>query len=103
MKRKKINNRNLTSVEVAVFRTLLLSKRAEILGDVTSMQDETLRGPSSDLSNLPFHLADAGSDNYQIENTLGLVDSEVRLIEQIDEALECIERRDYGICQACGD
>jgi RNA polymerase-binding protein DksA len=88
--------------EVPHFQELLLKKRGEILGVVNSMKEETLKKERSDLSNVPFHMADAGSDNYELENTLGLMDEEIRLLALIDEALERIENGTYGICVGSG-
>jgi RNA polymerase-binding transcription factor DksA len=51
---------------------------------------------------MPIHMADAGSDNYEIENTLGLMDSERKLVKEIDEALDRIENGTYAICQGNG-
>ena len=102
MEEKKANRGHLTATEVKRFRSILLAKRIEILGDMICMEDETLRKERSDLSNLPFHMADAGTDNYEMENTLGLMDSERRLIGEIDDALERIEQGSYGICQGTG-
>ncbi|MFA7486010.1 MAG: TraR/DksA family transcriptional regulator, partial [Phycisphaerae bacterium] len=70
----------LKPADIEHFKGLLLQKRAEILGVVNSMKEETLKKERSDLSNVPFHMADAGSDNYELENTLGLMDEEVRLL-----------------------
>jgi RNA polymerase-binding transcription factor DksA len=85
--------------DLKMFRQLLLEKRAEILGSVASMKDETLNRERSDLSNVPFHMADAGSDNFELENTLGLMDEEVKLIKEIDAALVRIELGVFGICE----
>ena len=103
MREKKTNKSCLTAAEIKKFRTMLLAKRTEILGDVICMEDETLRKQRSDLSNLPFHLADAGTDNYEMENTLGLMDSERKLIGEIDDALERIENDTFGICEGLGE
>jgi len=99
MGRKKTNKSGLTPAEIRKFKAMLLAKRAEILGDVTRMEDETLRKPKSDSSNMPIHMADAGTDNYEMENTLGLMDSERKLIVEIDHALSRIEDGTYGICE----
>lgn len=85
------------------FKALLLAKRSEILDNVTHMEDETLRKPRSDLSNMPIHLADAGSDTFELENTLGLVGSERKLLQEIDDALERIENDTFGICEGGGE
>jgi len=89
----------LSDDDLKMFRQLLLEKRAEILGSVTSMKDETLNRERSDLSNVPFHMADAGSDNFELENTLGLMDEEVKLLKEIDAALVRIALGTYGICE----
>ena len=47
---------------------------------------------------MPTHLADLGTDNYEQEFTLGLLESEGILLKEIDEALERIERGTYGTC-----
>jgi RNA polymerase-binding protein DksA len=103
MRRNRENNGYLTKAEIRQFKIILLAKRNEISGDVTCMEHETLRKERSDLSNLPFHMADAGTDNYEMENTLGLVDSERKLIGEIDAALGRIENGTYGSCEGNGE
>ena len=103
MAKKGTNARKLTAVEIRKFTAMLLEKRNEILGNVSEMTSEALRRDRTDLSNMPLHMADAGSDNYEIDNTLGLMDSERRLLEEIDGALHRIERRTYGICEGAGE
>ena len=99
-KAKKAKKKKLSAAEINKFKTKLLEKRNEILGSVTSMETETLKRDRSDLSNLPIHMADMGSDNYEIENTIGLMSSERKILAEIDEALGRIENGTYGICEA---
>jgi RNA polymerase-binding protein DksA len=96
------NRAYLTPAEIRKFKAILLVKRNEILGDITSMEAESLLRQISDLSRLPIHLADLGTDNYEIENTIGLMDSERKLLGEIDGALDRIEDGTYGICQGSG-
>ena len=103
MGRNRKNNGYLTQAEIRQFKIILLAKRNEISGDVTCMEHETLRKERSDLSNLPFHMADAGTDNYEMENTLGLMDSERKLMGEIDAALGRIENGTYGSCEGNGE
>ena len=102
MEKKNTNKGRLTQTEIAEFKALLLAKREEILGNVISMEDETLRKQRSDLSNMPIHMADLGTDNFDQEFTLGLMDSERKLIAEIDDALDRIEDGTYGICEGTG-
>ena len=65
----------LTKQDLQYFRGLLLEKRREILGDVGTMESEAFKS-ASNLSNMPIHMADLGTDNYEQEFTLGLIESE---------------------------
>jgi len=102
MEKERNSETNLTPAEIREFKVILLAKRNKILGNLTCMEAETLHRQLSNLSNLPIHMADVGSDNYEIENTLGLMDSERKLISEIDAALERIEDETYGICEGSG-
>ena len=99
MAKEKTNKSGLTSEEIREFKALLLEKLEKILDNVVCMEEETLRKPRTDLSNLPFHMADVGTDTFELENTLGLVDSERKLLLEIIDALGRIEKGTYGICE----
>lgn len=99
MTNKRTNKSRLTPAEIREFKTLLLAKQAEILSNVICMEDETLRKIRTDLSSMPFHMADAGTDNYELENTLGLMDSERKILAEIEAALERIDAGTYGTCE----
>jgi len=96
----------LTPEEVEEFRALLHEKRAQLVGDVGTLRDEALRGSrreaSGDLSSMPVHMADLGSDNYEMEFNLGLLEDRRAVLSEIDEALERVRQGTYGVCQATG-
>ncbi|MDO8303647.1 MAG: TraR/DksA C4-type zinc finger protein [Sedimentisphaerales bacterium] len=101
------NTAYLTATEIAHFRQLLLEKRSEIIGDVNSMENEALKksrlDAAGDLSSMPIHMADIGTDNYEQEFALGLLDSERKLLHEINDALIRIEDSTYGICEGTGE
>lgn len=96
----------LTAADIEHFKQMLLEKRGEILANVNEMEDETLKksrlDAAGDLSSMPIHMADIGSDNYEQEFTLGLMDSERKLLKEIDDALQRVEQGTYGICEGTG-
>jgi DnaK suppressor protein len=104
-KPKKLKTR-LKKKDLNTYRQLLLAKRATLVGDVTNMTDDALsmnrQSASGDLSNMPIHMADIGSDNFEQEFTLGLIESERQLLREIDEALMRIQDGSYGICLGTG-
>ena len=54
------------------------------------------------MSNLPLHMADMGTDNYEQEFTLGLVEKDRQLLREINQALSKIQDGSYGICEGTG-
>ena len=96
------NRAGLTQKELEHFRDLLLAKRRELLGDVTSMERDALRSGSTNLSSLPLHMADTGTDAYEQEFTLGLVEKDRQLMREINVALAKIQDGSYGICEGTG-
>ncbi|GAI90492.1 unnamed protein product, partial [marine sediment metagenome] len=96
----------LTPSELRSFRKILLEKRHELIGDLNGIETEALRrghqNVSGDLSTLPTHPADVGTDNYEQEFSLGLLESERELLAKIDAALGRIEDKTYGICMGTG-
>ncbi len=98
--------RRLTTTEIEHFKQILLEKRREILKNVYEIEDEALKksrlDASGDLSSMPIHMADLGTDNYEQEFVLGLMDSERKLLHEIDDALQRIENKTYGVCEGTG-
>lgn len=83
------------------FRKLLLERRRRILGTVQGMEEEALKASDQDFS--VDHMADHGSDNFEQDFTLSLVESERRELFEIDRALQRMEHGTYGICEGTGE
>jgi len=98
--------RTMKAAEMKPFRLMLEAIRARLRGDVTTMADAALRKTRSesngDLSTMPIHMADIGSDAYEQEFTLSLMASEEDTLELVEAALERIRAKTYGRCEECG-
>jgi DnaK suppressor protein len=92
--------------ELAQYKTILLDLRKKLVGNVTFMEDEALgksgQDASGDLSNVPIHMADVGTDNYDRDLTIGLIQNGEEELKAIDNALERIGDKTYGTCEECG-
>ena len=95
----------MKKAESKVYKQLLLALRARLRGDVTAMADAALKKTRSeangDLSSMPIHMADIGSDNYEQEFTLSLMQTEEGTLDAIEAALEKIEDGVFGQCEEC--
>lgn len=87
------------------FKKLLLSLRERLVGKVDSMQGEALKrsrqDASGDLSNVPIHMADIGTDNYERDLMIELIENGEEGLRNIDTALEKMDDGSYGACEIC--
>ena len=97
----------LKNEDLASYRRILGSLRSRLRGDLDRMTDEALRremsGGSGSLSSVPLHMADLGTENYDQEFTLGLIENEQETLDSINEALDRIERGTFGQCTECAE
>lgn len=96
----------MKAVELAQYKKTLLELRQKLVVNVNFMEDEALgksrQEASGDLSNVPIHMADVGTDNYDRDLTIGLIQNGEEELRAIDEALERIGDKTYGTCEECG-
>ena len=97
----------LRNEDLASYRRVLQSLRSRLRGDLDQLTDEALGrelgGGSGNLSNSPLHMADLGTDNYDQEFTLELIENEQGTLEQVNEALARMELGKFGQCVECGE
>ena len=94
----------MNKADLDAYKANLIELRERHNGDASHLADEALRrsgGGAANLSNMPIHMADLGTDNYEQEFTLGLLQNEEQLLEEISGALERIAQGAYGQCEDC--
>jgi RNA polymerase-binding transcription factor DksA len=96
----------LKKQDIKAYKERLIELRSRLRGDVTAMADAALKKTrsesSGDLSSMPIHMADIGTDNFEQEFTLSLMESEEDTLESIEVSLQRIEDGQYGRCEECG-
>ena len=96
----------MKKTDAKIYKERLLILRTRLRGDVDHMADAALKKSRSeangDLSSMPIHMADIGSDNFEQEFTLSLMESEEGTLGLIEASLERIEEGTYGQCEECG-
>jgi RNA polymerase-binding transcription factor DksA len=95
----------MTAAEMDEYRQHLLTLRDRLDGDVSHLADEALRKnqreASGNLSSMPIHMADIGTDNFEQEFTLGLLQNQEHVLVEISDALERIRQGSFGKCEEC--
>ena len=96
---------HLNATDRKFFSVMLLRRRDLLRGDVGGLEAEGLRktqDSSGDLSSVPIHLADLGTDAFDQEMTLGRMEMESDELQEIQEALDGIKDGSFGLCETCG-
>jgi DnaK suppressor protein len=95
----------MTKAELETYRERLLALRNRLSGDVSHLADEALRArggeASGSLSHAPLHMADLGTDNFEQEFTLSLLQNQEQALGEITEALERVRQGNFGRCEEC--
>ena len=81
-------------------RVALLELRSRLQGAIDKLGNEALRADEPDTDS--EDVADHGSDAFERNMTLGLMENEARTLHQIEDALEQMEGGRYGVCILCG-
>jgi DnaK suppressor protein len=96
----------MTEAEINDYRRRLLALKKRLGGDLSELEEEALRGVGGEaaggLSDVPVHPADLGTDNYEEEMSLTLLENEEQLLAEVNDALERIEKGTFGRCEVCG-
>jgi len=79
------------------FRAILDTWRSELMEEV----DRTVHHMQDDAANFPDP-NDRASQEEEFSLELRARDRERKLLKKIQEAIERIENKDYGYCEACG-
>jgi DnaK suppressor protein len=90
--------------ELEYFKKIILKKRNEADQELTTLQNllrESMEN-ASDESAYSFHMADAGTDAQEREKTYMLFNRTKKFIRYLDQALQRIENKTYGVCKVTG-
>jgi len=90
--------------ELEYFKEIIIKKRDEAEQELTTLQNslrESMEN-SSDESAYSFHMADAGTDAQEREKTYMLFNRTKKFVRYLDDALQRIENKTYGVCKVSG-
>jgi DnaK suppressor protein len=65
-------------------------------------QDEGTSETGGELSSFDQHPGDSGSETFEMEKNVSLLEQVSDELAEVDAAIQRLERGTYGTCQACG-
>jgi DnaK suppressor protein len=95
----------MTNTELKTYRRQLLAMQNRLNTDVSYLTDEALGKPGDEarvnLSHVPIHMADLGTECFEQQFTLSLLENEEQRLEEVAAALERMAQGTFGCCEEC--
>ncbi len=86
--------------EMEVFRSQLMLLQSRIQGDVDHLSNGALDSGGGD-SKSPTHMAELGTETYEQEFSIRMMENDQDVLDEIRAALIRIEEGTFGMCQSC--
>jgi RNA polymerase-binding protein DksA len=96
----------LNKEDIEHFRALLLKERKKVMEELDWIESNYIgksqKDASGGTSRYSMHPADRGTDSSEQEKAYLIGSASGRALEDIDEALENLDKEGYGVCASCG-
>ena len=94
-----------TNKELDEFKVMIERKRYKVIGEIEEARERVEGFSTGDTVNAIYssHMADAGTDQQEMEKAYYWVARENKFLQFLNRALEMIEEGSFGICKKCGD
>jgi len=94
-----------TQKELEKFKTLLLEKREVVTAELLEAKEKADEVLSNNSTNAIYssHMADAGSDQQEMEKNYYMMNRENNYLQYLERALLMIVEGSFGICGKCGE
>lgn len=89
----------LSKKDLGHFRMLLSEYQSRVRGDVQHLSDGAL-DPGHE-SKSPTHMAELGSETFEQDFTLGVMERDQELLGEISAAIKRVDAGTYGQCEGC--
>ena len=97
--------KKLNQTDLLKYRRVLEALAARVRSDTTSMVEQVRSGSGgnggSELSNVPLHLGDMGTDEFLYDMNATLLVNEQYIVVEARDALARIAAGTYGECESC--
>jgi RNA polymerase-binding transcription factor DksA len=94
-----------TQKELEKFKTLILEKREVVTAELLEAKEKADEVLNNNSTNAIYssHMADAGSDQQEMEKNYYMMNRENNYLQYLERALSMIVEGSFGICASCGE
>ncbi len=95
----------MTDKELGRFKDIIMNKRDALLRELGYLKETNMSSTPTEAagehSAYTHHMADVGTDNMEREKAFMYANRESRLLYYLDQALDRIQDKSYGVCREC--
>jgi len=106
IKKIKLGKTYLSAKELSYFKDLIVEQKKEILENARrlreSLVDENTGEYVGENSTFSMHMAEHGTDEMEREKAFMFIQRDEKHLFYLENALERIEKKTYGLCVSCG-
>ena len=94
-----------TKKELEKFKTLILEKREVVTAELSEAKEKADEVLNNNSTNAIYssHMADAGSDQQEMEKNYYMMNRENNYLQYLERALSMIVEGSFGFCANCGE
>ena len=94
-----------TEQEIADFKKLIINKRNILLDEIKLAKEKADEVIQNNSTNAIYssHMADASSDQQEMEKNYYMMNRDSNYLQYLDRALSMIEMGTFGICTSCSE
>jgi len=102
---KNDNKKKWTNKELEEFKSLICNKRNKVVADLEESRKRADEARNNNSVNAIYssHMADASSDQEEMEKSYYWMDRENKYLQYLNRSLEMLEKGTFGICTSCGE
>ena len=99
------NKKKWTTNELKEFETLILEKRNKVIEELNESRKRADEARNNNSVNAIYssHMADASTDQEEMEKSYYWMDRENKFLQYLNRSLEMIKKGTFGICTTCGE
>ena len=99
------NKKMWTSKELKEFKSIIIEKRKKVINELEESKKRADDARNSNSVNAIYssHMADAGSDQQEMEKNYYMMDREDTFLQYLNRALDMLDAGTFGVCTSCGD
>lgn len=94
----------MKTADMQVYKRRLELLRRRLRGDVKAMAKSALHGVGEEnggTASMPIHMAELATENFEIEFTLSLLETEEDTLTSVKEAIMRVDEGVFGKCLGC--